>query len=103
MIGIYHHEIFVTCINSTLTKRRSTYHYITDFYITLLHYRLSLTEVTESGQDHEVMVESSFELKPSDSKVWPLNHYTTLLLKNTMLEYDNRITRFLPFWVDVCF
>lgn len=59
--------------------------------------------MTESGQDHEVMVESSFELKPSDSKVQPLNDYTTLLLKNNMLEYNNRITQFLPFLVDVRF
>lgn len=43
----------------TLTKvRRGMYHYT--FYI---------TDVTESGQDQEVMVESSFELKPSDSSL----------------------------------
>lgn len=41
----------------TLTKvRRGMYHYT--FYI---------TDVTESGQDQEVMVESSFELKPDSS------------------------------------
>lgn len=79
------------------------YHYIIDFYFKFLHYRLSLTEVRESGKDHEVMVESSFELKPSDSKVWPLNHHTTSLLKNNKLKYKNRITQFLPCLVNVCF